>query len=171
MHIIQKKILKFLDKTKITNINPSQLARFIDVKHPQQIRHHLEQLVDKDFIKWNQKSGKIELIKQVKFTKSPLIMLPIFGEASAGPAEMVATENLEGFLKISKGVLGISNTKYLFALKVSGDSLNNAQDLNGGPAENGDYVIIDAEYQDPKIGDYVVSIIDDHANLKRFNMD
>jgi repressor LexA len=168
MHIIQKKILNFLQKAKISNIGISQLGRFIDEKHPQQIKHHLEQLEKKGLVSWNQKTGAIRVIKPVNFVNSPMVILPIFGSASCGPAEMVAKENLEGFLKVSKSVLGDINTKGLFVVKACGDSLNNAKEILGGPIENDDYVVIDSKYKDFKDGDYVLSIIEDNANLKRF---
>ena len=37
--------------------------------------------------------------------------------------------------------------------------------------ENGDFVIIDAENRDPQDRDYVVSVIDDCANIKKFQYD
>jgi len=168
MHIIQKKILNFLQKAKVSNIGISQLGRFIDEKHPQQVKHHLEQLEKKEFISWNRESGAIRVLKPIKLETSALIVLPIFGSASCGPAEIAAKENLEGYLKVSKSILGSISTEGLFVVKASGDSLNNATDIPGGPIEDGDYVVIDPKYKNYRDGDYVLSIIDDHANLKRF---
>ncbi|MFZ3057718.1 MAG: S24 family peptidase [Minisyncoccales bacterium] len=168
MHTIQKKILNFLQKAKVTHIGISQLGRFVDEKHPQQIKHHLEQLVKKGFIEWNSETKVIKVIRPIEMESSRLIILPIYGSASAGPAEMVAKENLEGYLKISPSVLGNINTKDLFVVKASGNSLNRAESIPGGPIEDNDYVVIDSNYTDYRDGDYVLSVIDEHANLKRF---
>ncbi|MFA5877920.1 MAG: S24 family peptidase [Candidatus Staskawiczbacteria bacterium] len=168
MHIIQRKILNFLQKAKVTHIGLSQLGRIVEKKHPQQIKHHLEQLKKNGFISWNSDTGAIKVLEPIKIISSKLLMLPIFGAASCGPAEMVAKESLEGYLKISSSVLGDINTKGLFIVRASGNSLDKAEDIKGGPIEDGDYVVIDPKKKNFNNGDYVLSVIDEHANLKRF---
>lgn len=64
---------------------------------------------------------------------------------------------------------GVS-TKNLFAVKASGDSMNKAN-IDGEVIENGDYVVISKGSISIKNGDYVLSIIDDKANIKRFFRD
>jgi len=169
MHPIQRKILTFLQKAKVTHIGLTQLGRFIDEKHPQQIKHHLEQLKDKKLISWNPETGAIKVLEPIRLESSALIVLPIGGAANCGIAEIMAKENLEGFLKVSKSSLGINNTKGLFVVRAAGDSLNNARDIPGGPVLDGDYVVIDSKYKNYRNGDYVLSVIDDNANLKRFH--
>jgi len=44
----------------------------------------------------------------------------------------------------------------------------NRADIEGKTIEDGDYVIIDSEQKNPKNGEYVLSIIDDVANIKRY---
>lgn len=168
LHPIQRKILNFLQKTKVTNIGISQLGKFIGEKHPQQIKHHLKQLEKKGCISWNQDKKSIKVLKPMELIDENLITLSIYGSASCGPAEMVAKENLEGFLRISKSLLSGLNLKGLFVVKAVGDSLNNAKEAPGGPIEDGDYVVIDSGYKDFRPGDYVLSILDEYANLKRF---
>lgn len=168
LHPIQRKILTFLQKAQVTHIGLTQLGRFIDEKHPQQIKHHLEQLVAKKLISWNPDTNAIKVIKPMELETSALLVLPILGAASAGSATMVAKEDLEGYLKISKSTLGRKDIKGLFVVRVSGNSLNSAKDLPGGPAQDGDYAVIDSKYKNYRNGDYVLSVIDEHANLKRF---
>jgi len=57
-----------------------------------------------------------------------------------------------------------------FALRVEGDSMNKAK-IAGKNLEEGDFVVIDSEYRSPKNGDYVLSVIDGCANLKKFERD
>ena len=94
--------------------------------------------------------------------------VPIYGSANAGPATLLADENIRGYLKVSRSVLeGKDN---VFALKVEGDSMNRAH-IQGKSLEEGDFVLIDPNQKGAKNNDYVLSIIDDCANLKKFARD
>ena len=53
-------------------------------------------------------------------------------------------------------------------VKAEGNSLNNAKKIPGGTVEDGDYVVIDGKNRNPSDGAYVLSVIDDCANIKRF---
>ena len=92
------------------------------------------------------------------------ISLPIVGSANCGPADVIAEENIEGYLKVSRKTL--SRRTGVFVLRASGDSMNRA-DVKGNTIENGDFVIIDSTDRTARDGDYVLSIIDGAANLKR----
>jgi SOS-response transcriptional repressor LexA len=96
------------------------------------------------------------------------ISIPILGSANCGPATIYADENIEGFLKISKKFL--PKHKGIFAIKAQGNSLNRSS-INGKNIEHGDYVIIDSGQTSAKDGDYVLSIIDNMANIKKFRID
>jgi SOS-response transcriptional repressor LexA len=67
--------------------------------------------------------------------------------------------------------VGRKNPDSLFVVKASGDSLDQAKNIPGGPVEDGDYVIIDGNNKNPQNGDYVLSVMDEQANLKRFYKD
>ena len=58
----------------------------------------------------------------------------------------------------------------VIALRARGDSMNLAK-VGGRTIEDGDFVLIDTDYKSPSSGDLVLSIIDGHANLKRFRID
>ena len=47
----------------------------------------------------------------------------------------------------------------------------NKAKIQGKNLEEGDFVLIDSEYSTPKSGDYVLSVIDGCANLKKFERD
>ena len=47
----------------------------------------------------------------------------------------------------------------------------NEAKIGGRNIEEGDFVLIDSDYKKPRSGDYVLSVIDGHANLKRFKID
>ncbi len=44
----------------------------------------------------------------------------------------------------------------------------NQANINGKNIEDGDFVVVDAEQKNPEPGQYIVSVIDDMANIKKF---
>ncbi len=95
--------------------------------------------------------------------------VPILGSANCGPAEIFADENIEGYLKVSKKDVGKKDG--IFVLRAEGDSMNKAKVKGRYNIENGDYVVIDYKDRNVRDGDYVLSIIDGMANLKKFEHD
>jgi repressor LexA len=170
MHPTQQKILNLAASIKINKKNPRIIARLIEVQNPQNIVHHIKQLEDKGFISIN-KDGAIKVEKNDNFIGENLFQLPIYGSASCGPATMFAEENLQSYLAVPSGKIGKSSKSGLFVVMAEGDSLNDAKGIKGGAIETGDYVVIDGNNKSPKDGQYVLSIIDGMANLKRFYKD
>ncbi len=145
-----------------------KLGQLIGETHPQKVKHHLEQLEKKGLVLINSKSGEIKPAKATTKASSGLFTLPILGTANCGPADIFAEENFEGYLKLSPATIGRRKAEGLFVIKAVGDSMNRATSVAGGPINNGDYVIIDSTRRTPSNGDYVLSVIDETANLKRF---
>lgn len=171
MHIIQQKILQLAKQIDISTVGLRKLGQLVGESHPQKVKHHLEQLEKKGFLHKDEKSSSITATTSVKSKTAPLFNLPIMGSANCGPADIYAEENIEGYLKISPTVTGRKKSEGLFIIKAVGDSMNKAQAAPGGPIENGDYVVIDSHQKTPQNGDYVLSVIDDAANIKRFYYD
>lgn len=99
----------------------------------------------------------------IEFTSIPLV-----GSANAGPANLVAEENIEAYIRVDRKTL--PKKSGIFALRVSGNSMNRAK-IKGKNIEDGDIVLIDSEDRVAQNGDYVLSIIDGKANLKRFKVE
>lgn len=172
MHQIRVKLLKLSQRIDTSNLGLRQLAKLIGEKHPQLIKYHLEQMEKETLIHRDKTTGKITVLKDAeKFIMPNMVSLPILGSANCGTASCVAEQDIQGYLQTSAGILGNRNVKEVFVIKAVGNSLNAAQDVVGGRIEDGDMVIIDKSNQTPKNGDYVLSIIDDAANLKRFYRD
>ena len=106
-----------------------------------------------------------ETIKSALMKRVESFSIPILGSANAGPAILFAEQNIEGYLKVPQSLINKKNN--IFALRVEGDSMNKAS-IGGKNLEQGDYVLIDSEYRIPKNGEYVLSVIEDCANLKKF---
>ena len=91
--------------------------------------------------------------------------VPIYGTANAGIATVFAEENLEGYIKLPSGFR--LKRQNVFALRVKGDSMNLAR-IDEKNIEDGDYALVDPNCRNPKNGDYILSIIDGFANIKKF---
>ncbi len=167
MHTIQEKLLKIINDVNLNKMSLRQIARLIGEEHPQKITHHLSQLEKKKLIKIDKNSGNIK--KVVGGFDNAFVNIPIFGCADCGIANMFADENMEGFLKISKKI--INKAEGLFAVMAKGSSMNKAKVNGKFNIENGDYVIVDKEVKNPANGEYVLSIIDEAANIKRYFFD
>ena len=168
MHDIQRKLLELCSNCEQLPLSFREIGRRVDVNHPQKIKHHLNQLVKKNLIEIDEQKKIIKLGKAGIIKNTKMFSIPILGLADCGPATAFADEYIEGYLKVSTSV--VKKKKNLFCVKAKGDSMNMA-DIDGKSIEEGDFVIIDSENRNPKSGDYVLSVIDGCANIKRFARD
>lgn len=168
MHHVQESLLRIIDEKNIGDLTLRQMGELIGEKLPQKIKHHLSQLERKGFILIDSKNKNISRISNKAKVGDIFISIPIVGTANCGPATIYADQNIEGYLKISKRL--VSNKKSIFALRAEGNSLNRAN-IDGKNVESGDFVIVDSENTLPHDGDYVVSVIDGLANLKKYHLD
>lgn len=165
MHIIQEKLLKACENTNLGSMSFREVGKLVDEEYAQKIKHHLLQLEKRGLIKWDRNKNLIEKTKLSKSFDSDLVAIPILGAASCGPASMYADENIEGYVRVSKDLL--KKSKNIFIVRASGSSMNKAN-IHGKNVEDGDYVVINGNNRRPNSGDYVLSIIDGSANIKRF---
>lgn len=170
MHDLQTKLLKLLTKINFADSSLRKIAKQVGEKYPQKIKHHILQLEKKGLISVDWQNKKIYRPSVVKSSVSSLLSIPILGTANCGPATMFADQNIEGYLKISKNVLGLKAIGDFFAIKAFGNSMNRAK-VSGRNIEEGDYVIVDPKQRSPHNGEYVLSIIDNVANIKKFFRD
>jgi SOS-response transcriptional repressor LexA len=95
--------------------------------------------------------------------------LPLVGSANCGPASIFAVEEPKEYVTVSAERLGKNNKDGLFVVEAEGDSMNDSKvGINKFSIENGDYVVVDSNITSPSDGDYVLSVIDGCANIKRF---
>jgi repressor LexA len=166
MHVVQKKILDLAGKYDLKSMKLREIGSLVGVHHPQLVKHHFDQLKKRGFLNYN---GKIAQ-KSVDQNHAVFLSLPIYGSVNCGEATFIAEENLEGYLKVSPSLVS-SSPKHLFALKAVGLSMNQAKVGGKYPINDGDYVVIDKSITNPKPGEYIVSIIDGVANIKKFLCD
>jgi repressor LexA len=173
----QKLIYDYIvEYVKTNGIAPSleEIAGHFDfLTHPSSAYYHVKKLQEGGYLERESNKPRSIEIYEDKEVKAPIlaskgldfVQVPVLGSASAGPATQFAEENIDGYLKVSRRVLNKKDG--IFALRVEGDSMDKAR-IREKTLENGDFAIIDSTYRTPKDGDYVLSIIDGCANLKKF---
>ena len=171
MHHIQKKLLELAKTNNLAECTLRRTAELIgdpDMS-PGQVQHHLLQLEKRNLLFINRKNKTQRLESPVEDDR--FVLVPIVGSASCGPALNYAEEYYEGFLRISKQLLGKQTTQLknrYMAVKADGESMNNARiGKSKQPINNGDFVLVDVTQKCVEDGDYVLSIIGGMANIKR----
>lgn len=167
MSSVQNKLLTLLRDQGSVPLKYREIGRRIGEKYPQTIKHHIEILKKKklileqnDFLVLNKKDVKSD----------SFLNLPFYGIANCGPATAFADDRIEGYIKISRNALPKGNIKDLYLICASGNSMNQAEvGPNKKKIEDGDIVIVNANERDPQNGDYVLSVIDGCANIKKFS--
>jgi len=166
MHQIQEKLLELSKKMSLKGKSLREIGELVGVNNqPQKVKHHLAQLEKKGFVDI---LGGGSDIRRVEKAVGGLIPVPILGTANCGEARMFADDNIEGYLKVSPTMLKKKNN--IFAIRATGFSMNKAN-VNGESIDQGDFVIVDSENKNPHNGDYVLSIIDGVANIKKISID
>lgn len=168
MHEIQKKILKLAKIKDVLNMKIVDLQKELEIDHSEKVRHHLDQLKTKGLIYLDEEDDT-KVADLEPFEINEIFNLPIMGMANCGEACELAYDNILGYLKVSPRIVDRKKPDGLFVVKAVGNSLNKAKGID--PVEDGDYVVVDLNNKSPKNGEYVLSIIDDAANLKRFYQD
>lgn len=165
MNKTQLKLIELSMRKNIWDMSLREIGKEIDVKNAATVKYHLDQLKKKNLLR-KPNTLTLEEFKE-NLTKSweALVNIPILGKANCGVPLAVAEENLEGHLRISPKLLPKGSPKNFFALKAEGDSMNQAKIEEG--INSGDFVIIDKSKTQPRSGDYVLSIIDGAANIKK----
>lgn len=168
MHKIQRAILDLSIKRDLAGLKLREIGELVGEPHPQKIKHHLDQLKKKGLFGKSGLKAKSGIVPEDALRSSEMSAIPILGSANCGEAVLSANEMLEGYLNVSKSMVRMKPG--LFALKAKGSSMDRAN-ISGNSIENGDYVIVDPSATAPKNGDYVLSIINGAANIKKFMMD
>ncbi len=166
MHQLQKKLLEQASNNDFGGMTLREVGELVGEDHPQKVKHHLDQLKKKGYLR-EQSDGSLV---RGSSEGDRFAYLPIRGRANCGEAMAIADDQIDGYLTVSKGL--IPSSKDLYVLKAVGDSMNQASiGSNRSSIKEGDYIIVDSDDTNLHNGDYVVSIIDGAANVKRFSKD
>lgn len=173
MNPLQRQILDLADTQDLSGVTYYRIAKLLGVQYPHRVKFALDQLIKKGLIVHNKQTGGV--VKTVQAPQlvqvSKLISVPFYGEVNCGQALAYADDAIQGFLKVSPSVLNRRSYADLIALKAVGDSMNQAS-IGNQSVEEGDYIIAErADRTMLKSGDYVVSLIQGLANLKKLYVD
>lgn len=139
-----------------------EIGAALGVSSPATIHAHLNNLEDKGFIKKEEsKNRAIELLVENEFAKTDddVIEVPLLGKITAG-SPIEAIENPDEYFALPSYL--VPNSKEVFTLKVSGESMINAGILDG------DIVII-AKQNVARNGEIIAAMTDENeVTLKRF---
>jgi repressor LexA len=175
----QKLVLDLVRKyMKKNEIAPSleEVRKEMDFVSVSTAHYHLKKLEQDGYIAREEKKARSIAIQPFDFVGMSIsgnvmgieyISIPLVGSANCGAAELLAEENIEGDVLVKSSLL--PRKSGYFALRAVGKSLNRAN-VHGNSIEEGDTVLIDYEDRTPKNGDYVLSIINGAANLKKYQV-
>lgn len=175
MHKTQEKILSLLHSRGALPLNYAQIARDIEdadgePQNLQNIKHHLGQLEKKEYLTIDETKKIIREQGREDTRHFSISKIPFYGTANAGRPLAYAEDSIQGYLKISSSIVPFDDD--FIAIKAVGNSMNRANaGQEGIPINDGDYAIIDTSEKVPDNGDYIVSVIDDGANIKQFFYD
>ncbi len=176
----QKEVLDFIESyTKKHSFAPSleEIRKHFSLASASTAHHYVKKLEEGGYVSKADNQPRGVAILAVDFMGSSVsgnifgfdyISIPLVGAANCGPASILAEENIEGYLSIPKTL--VSKRSGIFALRAVGNSMNRAN-VKGKTINEGDLVLIDSEDRNVNDGDYVLSIIDGAANLKRYSLD
>ena len=120
---------------------------------------HLTALRKKGLLKQgDKKSRTIELVKPEREKKDDFRDIPILGTVAAG-RPILALENMDGSIKLHKSLL--KNDRQYFALRVRGDSMEEAGIMDG------DTAVIEQQ-NTVRNGEIAVVMLEDAVTLKTF---
>ncbi len=166
----QQKIIELAKKKDISKMGFREIGRELGIPNPQTVIYHLEQLKKRGLLYFDTEKRQ-RVAKPKAFAMDNFFNIPVLGFANCGPAMELAQEDIHGYLKISQKSVGRSKPDGLIAIKAVGDSLNDAKiGVDKDSINDGDYVIVDCNRQ-PNSGDYVLSVMDEAANFKKFFKD
>ena len=168
MHEIQKKLIALSQTHNLSKLGLREIGRLIGEQHPQKVKYHMQLLGLLDSTK-RPKPRRVLSPQQTNSTRN-IAHIPILGLANCGDATMLADAQVEGHLPVSKKLLKPKDTSDLFAVRAVGTSMNKSN-INQKTIDDGDYVVIDSSDTLPRDGEYVLSVINGAANIKKYHED
>ncbi len=158
LHSNQNKILELAKKVNLADLTLQQIAKQagIDGASNQLISFHIEKLKKKGYL-----NAQGQLMEQ----NPSLLSIPFFGTANAGPATFLADDHIQGYVKVSKSLLG-SDTCDCFSIKASGNSMNREK-IDGKQIKDGDYLIVKKTNQ-VQDNDVIITLVEGLVNIKKY---
>lgn len=162
MHPIKERLLELARQRDLAGLSLRQIGALIGERHPQKVKHHLNGLQATAALR--SLGGVCGLAATCLPTRFRSI--PVLGAADCGPATFFAEQKYpEEHIQVSSEILASQNED-VFCVRAMGDSMNQSC-IGGCAVEHGDYVLVDPHERNFCDGDYVLSVINDLANIKK----
>lgn len=160
----QEAVFKFIEEYQMAyGRSPTlrEMRENFGVSSDNGILKHLKALEEKGFIEKDDTPRGIKLLPSIKekLDAPSVIKLPVLGFIPAG-GPVMTEEYIETWMDIGED-LAKNSAKDNFLLRVTGNSM-----IDAGIFE-GDLVVVNGK-KDPRDGDVVVALVDNHNTLKRF---
>ncbi len=169
MHPIQEKLIALLKDQGSTPLKYREIWRKIGEAYPQTVKYHIEVLQKNNLIMEQNNFLKLTTTSSID---GGFFNLPYFWLAKCGEATVFTDDLADGFIKISKNALPIKTVADFFLVRATGNSMDKASiGINKRNIDDGDLVVVDFTQKNPSNWDYIVSVIDWCANIKRFKND
>jgi repressor LexA len=157
----QQQVLDFIHAYhRQQGVAPSirEIQAHFELASPFGIQRHLDALTEKGALR--RLEGKARgLLPQSHPRRGALAEIPLFGTIPAGlPVE--AEQEPDSYISVDTATLGVRSNTKLFALRVRGDSMVNANIL--------DRDIVFLTPREPRPQDIVAALIDGESTLKRY---
>lgn len=168
MDDVYSKITAIARQSDIEGMSLQELADKAGLKYRSQAKHYKEK-AEKDGLLVRNSLGK--LVPAPSANAPSMITLPVMGEANCGPALSYANDTVTGSLSFSQSILRRQLSRHAFAVRARGNSMDMAN-INGNPINDGDLAIVEPlDWAMAADKDYVLSVIDGVANIKRLHID
>ncbi len=168
MNDIWSRLIALAGQIDIDSLTLTQLAEKLGLKHRCQAKHYKEKAESNGLLVRNHE-GK--LIPVSTNDNATMIVLPVMGYANCGPADRLAMNEVFGTVSVSPSLMKRKLKKGAFAVRAVGESMNTSN-INGKRLEDGDFAVVEpTAWHNAAEGDYVVSIIDNVANIKKLKID
>lgn len=168
MDDIYSRLTAIAKQTDIEEFSLQELADKIGLKYRSQAKHYKEK-AEKDGLLVRNSVGK--LVPAPSANAPSLITVPIIGDANCGPALSYANDTVTGSLSFSPSILRRPLSRNAFAVRARGNSMDRAS-INGMSINDGDVAIVEPiEWAAAAEKDYVLSVIDGVANIKKLHID
>jgi SOS-response transcriptional repressor LexA len=168
MDDIWTKLTALAGRTDIEALPLSEIAKRLGLAHRSQAKHYRDK-AEKDGLLVRNSLGK--LVPSPSDKNPSLVTLPVMGEANCGPALLFAHDEITGTVSFSPSTFKRKLRPGAFAVKTVGNSMNNAN-INNKTIEDGDMAVVEPlTWNHAAEGEYVLSVIDGMANIKRLHLD
>ncbi|MGB4758706.1 MAG: S24 family peptidase [Candidatus Saccharimonadales bacterium] len=168
MDDVWSKLVALAGQLDIDEMTLGEMASRLGLKHRSQARHYKVK-AEQDGLLVRNSLGR--LVPAPSKDNPSMITLPVMGAANCGPASLYATDQISGTINLSPSAFRRRLKEGSFAVKAIGDSMNNAS-VNDKTLEDGDFAVIEpASWGMAADGDYILSVIDEVANIKKLRLD